>query len=463
MNVLLVNPTQAEIYGKIASPDYPPLGLAYIGAVLEKAGHNVKIVDMDADGVSENQLLELINKEGYELVGFTATTPTFKKTEKLCKSVKKNTRAITVLGGIHATILHDECARSEFIDFVVRGEGEATILELVDAFQRGKDYDRVKGISFKKNGVVVHNPDRELIEDIDDIPFPGRHLFNQQKYTYPDTLLTPVMPVITSRGCYFNCTYCCSRLIWTRKVRFRSARNVVDEIERLIEDYGVREVHFWDDNFISDKKRVFEIRDELKKRGIKLKFAFPNGLRIDQVDEETLKCLKDMGVYSIAFGVESGNQVVLNNVKKGTTLGQIKTTFSLAKKFGFETWGFFILGLPGETEETIRDTINLAKKINPDIAKFHILKPYPGTEVFDQFTKEGLITERDYSKYGLHTRPVHRLPGLSGDDLFRWQKRAYREFYLRPYKLLGQILRMKSWNRIKLNLKAGLSVISSMI
>jgi len=204
-----------------------------------------------------------------------------------------------------------------------------------------------------------------------------------------------------------------------------------------------------------NKKRVFAIHQELKKRNLKLNFAFPNGIRVDQIDDEILQCLKEMGVYYVGFGVESGNQIILNNVKKATTLKQIEDAYVLSKKFGFETWGNIVFGLPGETEETIKNTIAFIKKVNPDIVKFHILKPYPGTEVFYQLRDQDLITEYDYSKYGINTKPVHRVPGLSSESLVKWQNKAYRQFYFRPSKIFGLLLRIKSRHRMKLVLKAG--------
>jgi len=461
MDVLLINPPSGEVYGKMEAPDYPPLGLAYVGAALEKAGHKVKIIDISADKIPKHEFLQTI--KNYKIIGLTSTTPTFNQAENLCKLIKENTEAITVLGGIHATIDPEDCLKSENIDFVVRGEAEATITELVDKIQNKKSFSKVKGISFTKNGKIIHNENRDLIQNLDEIPFPARHLFNHQKYTYPDSLLSPVMPIMTSRGCPHNCTYCCTKLIFSRRVRFRSAKNVVDEIEYLIKKYKVKEIHFWDDNFTLYKQRVFEINNELKKRGIKLHFAFPNGLRVDQVDFEILKCLKDMGVYSLAFGVESGNQIILDNVKKGTTIKQIEQAYKWAKELGFETWGFFMIGLYGDTPETIKDTISFAKKINPDVAKFHILKPFPGTEIFKQLLKEGLITEKDYSKYGIHTKPVHRLPDLTEEDLLNWSKKAYKEFYLRPTKIVQHILRVKSFERMKLNLKTGVNLVKSIL
>jgi len=460
MKILLVNPPQNKVYGKMNAPDYPSLGLAYIGAVIEKAKYSVSIIDMDADDISFNEFLKII--EDFDVIGFTCTTPTFDAAAKLCEVVKKKTSAITVLGGIHPTIAPEQCMKNKFIDFIIKGEGEVTILELLEAIKGDKDYSKVKGISYWDKGKVVHNTPRELIQDLDSLPFPARHLFNHQKYTYPDSMKSPVMPVMTSRGCPHGCTYCCTKLIFSRKVRFRSAKNIVDEIDYLIKRYKVKEIHFWDDNFTLKKDRVLEIFKEIKRRGIKLNFAFPNGLRVDQVDEDILRWLKDMGTYSIAFGVESGNQQILNNVKKGTNLKQIKKAYAIAKRLGFETWGFFMLGLPGDDNKTIRETINFAKNLNPDIAKFHILKPFPGTEAFDELKERGLITEFDYSLYGIHTRPVHRLETLSEDDLLEWSKKAYKEFYLRPSKIIEQMWRIKSVERLKLNLKTGLSLLNSM-
>lgn len=386
MHILLINPPSGEVYGKMESPDYPPLGLAYVGAALEKVGHKVKIIDIDADKISRQEFLNII--KNYKIIGLTATSPTFNQAENLCRLIKENSDAITIIGGIHATICPNECIASQFIDFVVKGEGEETIVELVKNIEKG-NFSKIKGISFKKNKEVIHNPPRDLIKELDTIPFPARHLFNQQKYSYPDSILSPVMPIMTSRGCPHNCTYCCTKLIFTRRVRFRSAKNVVDEIEYLIKRYHVKEIHFWDDNFTLNKKRVFEIKDELKKRNIRLKFAFPNGLRVDQVDREILACLKQMGVYSVAFGVESGNQLILNNVKKGTNLEQIKIAYKLAKEIGLETWAFFMIGLPGENTQTIKNTINFAKKLNPDVAKFHILKPFPEQKFLTNLKHKG--------------------------------------------------------------------------
>ncbi len=462
MKVLLVMPSQTGVYGNLTAPDYPHLGLAYLAAVLEKAGHTVKIIDIDADGVSREKFIADLKKADYGLVGITTTTPTFNKAIELTKIVKDNSKAFTVLGGIHVTVTPEESIKCDSVDFIVKGEGELTILELVRYLEEGTDITSIDGIYYKNNGSVIQNRDRALINNLDDLPFPARHLFDKHNYSYPDALLKPTMPIITSRGCPANCTYCNSKSIFTRRFRVRSPQNILEEIECLIKEFKVKEVHIWDDNFTTQKKRVLQIRDEIKRRNIRIKFAFPNGLRADYVDKEVLRALKDMGTYSIAFGVESGNQRVLDRVNKNIKLEEIERAFRLARKIGLETWAFFMIGLPGETKDSIKDTIDFAIKLNPDVAKFHILKPFPGSEVYKEFLKEGLLLDNNFDHFGIHTPPVHRLETLSPEDLLRWHKMAYRRFYLRPSVIIRQLLRLKSFNRLKLNVSAAIGVLKNM-
>lgn len=461
MKILLIAPSQSKIYGNFQPPSYPALSLGYLGAVLEKSGHEVRIADIDADRITEDSFAKALKREDYKLVGITTTTPTFSKAIYLSRLIKHNSKAFTVLGGIHATIMPEEAMKFDSVDFVISGEGEKTMVELASFLEGNIELELVDGLYYRQNGKVSKNRDRELIPDLDSLPYPARHLFNQQNYTYPDTLFKATFPIMTSRGCPANCTYCNARSIFGRKFRFRSAQNVVDEVEYLIEKFKAKEIHIWDDNFTVKKDRVFQIRDEIKRRNIKIKFAFPNGLRVDSVNESILKALKDMGTYSVAFGVESGDQRILDRIKKNIRLEQVERAFKLAKKVKIETWAFFMLGLPGEDEESIKNTINFAKKIDPDVVKFHILKPFPGTEVYNDFLEQGLILDRNFDNYGIHTPPVHRLPNLSAEDILEWQKQAYQKFYFRPSILLEQMLRLKSFNRIKLNVLAAKNFLKS--
>ena len=268
---------------------------------------------------------------------------------------------------------------------------------------------------------------------------------------------------MTSRGCAGRCTYCCTKLIFGRRIRFRSAKNIAEEIEYKIREYGIKEIHMMDDCFTINKRRVLEFRDEIKKRGTKTTFAFSNGIRADQVDEDILRALKDVGTSTVAFGVESGNQRILDNINKGLELDTIRKAFRLSKKHGLTTWGFFMIGMPGEDQKTVRDTIEFAKELDPDFAKFLILKPFPGTEVFRQLQREGRIFDFNYDKYGTYAGPVHDLPGLTKEVILKLQEKALRGFYLRPSQILKIILRMRSYDQFKLNLKSGMFIIKSML
>jgi len=463
MKILLVAPSSSAIYGCFHAPDHPPLGLAYLAAVLEREGHRIRIVDVDADRFSEADFTKLLKDEGYGLVGITTTTPTFNNAVYLTHLVKKHSSAKTVLGGIHVTNMPLESISIDSVDFVIKGEGEVTIVELARALEEQQEPDKIDGLFYKKDSRVIQNKERQLIEDLNSLPFPARYLFKHTSYNYPDALFKPAMPIMTSRGCPASCSFCCSRTIFTREFRARRPENIVDEIEYLIKEFKAKEIHIWDDNFVTQKNRVFDIRDEIKRRNIKIKFAFPNGIRSDYVDLELLRALKDMGTYSVAYGVESGNQAVLDRVNKNLKLEQIERVFKQTKRLGIETWAFFMIGLPGETARTIKDTIDFAVKLNPDVAKFHILKPFPGSEIYAEFTKQGLLWDKEFNHFGVHTAPVHRLEALSSEEILNWQKQAYREFYLRPSILLKQVLRLKSINRLKLNLIVGKDILKNII
>ena len=463
MKIFLINPSHGEVYGKLTPPDHPHLGLAYIAAVLEAERHAVRIIDIDAEALTHENLGKIIGSEKPDMVGITATTPVFYSALKMAEIVRKNSSAYTVIGGIHATLMPVECAESSFIDFVVVGEGEKTIIELVNSILNKSDFANIKGLTYKKGKEIIQNEAREPIQDLDAIPFPARHLFKNQKYTYPDALRYPASPIITSRGCPGNCTFCTAKFLHGKRFRCRSAENVLDEIESLIKDYGVREIHIWDDNFITNRNRVFAFRDGIIKRNINVLFSFPNGIRADFINRDILKALRDFGTYSVAIGVESGNQNILDMIQKGIKLEQIENAFKLAKEMKLETWGFFLLGLPGEDKNTMKDTIDFAIKLDPDIAKFHVLKPFPKSVVYEQLKEQGLIVDENYIHYGIHTKPVHRLPDVSQEELLEWQQKAYRRFYMRPSKILKEIMRLKSWNRMKLNFVTGMSVLVNKI
>jgi len=464
MNILLVNPSQARTYGKLNPPMQIHMGLAYIAAVLVKSGNSVEIMDIDAECLSPWDFAAAIKAKRYDIAGFTVTSPTLSSALELAGVAKKESPAtITVFGGIHATIKPRETLSFRCVDVVVKGEGEITFREIAESFKHKRDLSYVKGLAYKKNGIFTETPPRSLIENLDELPFPARDLFKKKAYTYPDALYRNTAPMITSRGCPGMCTYCNVRQIFGNVFRTRSARSVADEIEFLVKKMHVKEIHIWDDNFTTVRGRVFEIRDEIRKRNIRVKFAFPNGIRADFLNEDIMKALKDMGTYSMAVGVESGSQEVLNKARKGVKLRKVEEVFALAKKMKLETWAFFMIGLPGDDPRTIKQTIDFAKKLNPDVAKFHILKPYPGTEVYEYLRSRGFVLTEDYDQFGIHTPPVHRLENLFPFEMLKWQNKAYRQFYMRASQFAKQILRTKTLNRLAVNFRAGAGLLKMIL
>ncbi len=460
MEILLVNPSQVKAYGKIKPPMQMHMGLAYIAASLEKNANNVEIMDIGAENLNLQDFAKTVKAKRYDIAGFTVTSPTLSSALELAQTLKKQSPStLTVFGGIHATISPLETAGFDCVDVVVKGEGEITLREIAENIRRKNDLSGVKGLVYKENGVLRQTPARPLIENLDEVPFPARHLIRKKVYTYPDALYRNAAPMITSRGCPGRCTYCNVRQIFGNVFRTRTAGNIVDEIEFLVRKTRVKEIHIWDDNFTTVKKRVFEIRDEIKKRNLKVKFAFPNGIRADFLSEDIMKALKDMGTYSIAVGVESGSQDVLDRARKGVKLRKVEEVFALARKMKLETWAFFMIGLPGDDSHRVKQTIDFAGRLNPDVAKFHILKPYPGTEVYDYLLSKNLILTKDYDQFGIHTPPVHRLEKMLPSEMLEWQKEAYKRFYLRPARIFKQILRIRTFNRLIVNFQAGLGLL----
>lgn len=453
MNILLINPSQEKVYGVKMAQIYPPLGLLYIGSAVKALGHRVKLLDIDIDKVTSDSFKAALSDFKPDIIGITSVTPTIKDALRWAREAKRFDGNIRIIiGGIHATIAPMELAKDEAVDFIVVGEGEVTIAELIKAIDKKySDYSGIKGILHKTGKGVIQNPPRDLIENLDEINLPDRNLLRSLDfYIPPDAVRTPVATIMTSRGCPGDCTFCCTKLIFTRHVRLRSVDNIMKEIDLLVKKYGVKEIHIADDTFTINKRRVLDFCDCIRKRGYDIHFEFMNGIRADCVDEEIMEALKSIKMRNVGFGVESGSKEVLRLAKKNIDLSKVRRAFKLAKDFGFETWAFFIIGLPGETFDTVRESINFAKELDPDFAKFMILKPYPGSEVFKYLSERNLIDNYDYDQYGVYTPPAHHLPGMSKDDMIKCQKQAFREFYMRPGKIMSHLKRIRSWTQLKL-------------
>jgi radical SAM superfamily enzyme YgiQ (UPF0313 family) len=459
--VALVVPSQAHVYGPMRSPTQLHLGVAYVAAAIEDVA-DVVVLDADAMGLDDAAFARRIREASFEVVGFTVATPTLGRALEMARIVRAELPgAWIVFGGYHPTLMPEEVLREPCVDAAVIGEGEETFRALVLARQSGEGWRAIPGTAHRDAEGGVRRVARAPFPKgrLNGLRFPARHLF-PSGYTYPDARFARVAPIVTSRGCPGRCTYCNAHDLFEGRCHFRDARSVADEIEDLVRRQRYQEIHVWDDNFTTSKRRVFEIRDELARRRLRVPIALPGGIRADCADREVLVALRDIGVYGLAVGVESGDQSVLDQARKGVTLEQIRDTFRWARELGLETWAFFMLGLMGETPASIRRTIDFALELDPDVAKFHILKPYPGTTVHRQLQERGWLVTRDYAALGIHLPPVHRLPDLGPGELVAWQRRAYREFFFAsPARLWRQVRRIRTWHRLRVNVGAGLSLL----
>lgn len=452
MRVLLVNPTQQNVYGRGVPPPYPPLGLLYIASSLHELDCEVDLVDWDADGFSPGSFSQHLNGYDPQLVGLTATTPQIGSALALARLVKEASNARVVVGGSHASALPEETVAHRWVDFVVVGEGEETIKELLLALDK-EEYGTIRGLWYKEHGEPRGNPIRAPVESLDALPFPARHLLrNPRRYSPPEGGLARWVSLISSRGCPERCTFCATPRLFGRKLRRRSVESVLAEIEEGVRTFGAREVHIADDCFTSDREWIVRFCSALARLGRRLSLYFLNGLRADQVDYDLLSALRGVGLRNVGFGVESGNQGILNRCRKGFSLERVRESFRVSKSLSLSTWGFFVLGLPGETVKTVQDTMDFALELEPDYAKFFTLVPYPGTRLWDEFSKNGLITDYEYSHWGLYSKPVFRLPTMDEGELERLLLLAYRRFYLRPKKLLHH-LRFRSLTELRLKLR----------
>ncbi len=417
MKILLVYPP-VTVYQAAHIDPHPPLGLAYLAAYLEKHHFDVKILDALALGIktrkkkgkgiriglSEKKIKQYIKDYNPEIVGIgTMFTPFAEDAHQVAKLVKAvNQKILVVFGGAHSSIDPEIILKDKNVDLVIRGEGEITLLKLAKAMVKKKNWRKATGISYRKNRKVIHNPPTPFIKDLDILPFPARHLLPMEIYDTPDdpfSMRHPLTSMVTSRGCPGRCVYCAIHSVWGHSWRGRSAKKVVDEIEHLIKDYGIREIHFQDDSMSISKKRMNEICDEIIKRKLDVKWATPNGIAHWTLDKRLLKKMKKAGCYRITFGIESGNPEMRRWVGKPYSLEQAKELTQYANKIGMWTVATNIIGFPYETREQIEDTINFAIKSDVDFALFYRLAPRWGTPVYEVFKKEDLLPKDETELY----------------------------------------------------------------
>jgi len=454
LRILLVNPpVNGALFG--AGNVTLPLGLAYIAAVAEGIGHHVRVrvLDMTVQEDPGEGLVNLVSAVKPHIIGFTVVTPTASAVCDLIKLAKSRfSEARIVLGGPHATALPEECLMNG-ADIVVRGEGEETFRELLERDGKPKG---VTGLSYRENEDIIHNPPRPSVQDLDSLPLPARHLFpSLASYSGQPALgnLVPTAGIMTSRGCPHRCVFCFTAGMGSR-MRMRSPENVVKEWRILKEQYQVREIAIADDCFTANQQRVVDICAEIRRTGLVLPWSCRGGLRVDMAKPRTLEAIKEAGCYRVAFGVESGNQEILNRIGKACTLAQARDAFKHARRLGLETVAFFMMGNPGETIETMEDTIRFAAELDPDFVQFTPAVPYPGTPLYEIVRSQGKLTTTSWDAYGSYTKEGYFELGKVNPKLVgRMIKRGYRSFYLsgRYIKrfLHSRRVRRHIWRRIR--------------
>jgi len=431
MRIALVSPK----WNKRAN-DYPPLGLAYLAAVLERAGHQVGVFDcgLDPDTPLEEDVRHVCAFDPH-IVGVTAMTSLYHNALETAILLKAYLGRSIIVGGPHATVYPERVlAESPVIDYVVRGEGEETILELVHALDGGnRDLSTINGLTYRLRGEVVSNPDRALIADLDALPFPARHLFDLKRYGLCTPEGQPMVTILSSRGCPYNCSYCFKGIVG-RTHRQRSPGNIIAELQRVIDHYGIRNFYFIDDLFTIDLRRLEAITERLIAEKLDIRWQCLG--RVDRVNVEILQKMHTAGCRRIHYGIESGNREVLQRIGKGIRLDQVRQAVRWTQEAGIHVKGYFMLGLPGDTEETMQQTIDLATELNLDEAMFSLTTPFPGTRLWDELVSKKPKTEynRDFTRAYYYSNPDEELePFLNVSEvsdaaLSRWIRRAYRAF-----------------------------------
>lgn len=469
MNVLLINPpAENEILGNnpaIVEEERgynPPLGLLYLAGYLEKhSQHTVEVVDSQVEELGYEGLRDMVARKKPDVVGITAMTLTLLDVVKTVHWVKGVDEGIkVVVGGPHAHIFPQETLNIAGVDYVVLGEGEVTFKHLVDNIQSPEALKEVKGLVFRDRGQVISTGTRDLIDNLDELPFPARHLTPHWKYSSLLARRAPVTTMFTSRGCPYRCAFC-DRPNLGKRFRCRSAKNVVDEMEECI-NLGIREFLVYDDTFTVHQQRVFDVCDEIIRR--KLDIGWDIRTRVDRVNEDMLRRLRQAHCERIHYGIEAGTEKILKVLQKDITLEQVQRTFAITKKAGIATLAYFMIGAPTETREDIVETIEFMKRLEPDFVHITILCPFPATAIYRQGLQQGVIGRDYWREFAASPRPGFQPPyweeNLSREELLALVRHAYKSFYTRPRYVFRELLRVRSWGEFSRKARAGCRVLS---
>jgi len=470
MKILLLTPPllTSDRYGKDlgkVGPTTEPLGLAYLASSLLEADHEVKIVDCAAMKYTLEHIKKLILKEKFDVVGISILTPSYlisKKTIEAIKSIDRNIKII--VGGVHVTIRPKETLEeTQEIDVGIIGEGERTIVEVVNALEHNISLSKIKGIVYRNKKIIITKP-RELEKNIDNLPIPARSLLPMKKYKPAPTYYRhlPSYVMLTSRGCPFRCVYCSK--IGGKNYRHHSVNRIIKEMKILIYKYKAKEIIFRDDTFTIERDFIIKLCKRIIQEKLKIKWTCMT--RVNLVDYALLKLMKKAGCWSIHYGIESGSQRLIDLIKKDITLEQAIKAVKYTRAAGIETKAFFMLGLPTETQKESIQTIKFAKKLDPDMIQVTITVPYPGTELYNLASKDGTLKSLNWEDYqtwaGWTSKDLVYIPAnRSQNELKYLQKLAMRKFYFRPKIMLRLLFNIRSMPMLKEYINGGLALVKS--
>lgn len=459
MRILFLNPPlpDGEIFMKelgrcgrksVGGETWPQTGLAYLAAIALRSGHEARLIDAMAEGLTQKQAEGRIAEWKPDWVIAGTTTPTFRKDAAYLRELKRKHGWIVGFTGTHVTALPAESLLESGADFVFVGEAELALERILD--RPREEWTSVPGMCVNVEGRAELGPPTELVDDLDYLPYPARHLTPYRDYKMPFSQGEPFATVIPSRGCPYPCTFCRAGTVWGVNIRTRSVDNLMGELLDLRDNLGINFFAFMTDTFTLRPSWVKEVMRAMRPHG----FRWVCNSRVDTINDDLAREMKASGCELISFGVESGNPEILESTKKGITLDQVREGVGAAKRAGILTFCYFIIGLPGETEETIQDTINFARELDPDYCNFHVATPFPGTELYEQAKREGWLVHEDWDQYEEMGSAVIRTPTLSPEAAMLAQTRATRAIYLRPRRILKELGRIRSAKDLALRTKA---------
>lgn len=426
---------------------WPPISLASIAAVLEEEGHKVILKDYNANPATPDRIRDELRQARPALIVINTSLPTIDgdlEIAKIAKEVDPN-NVTSIIGVLGTAQPRETLDLQKALDVIVRGEPEETVRQLAKRVSDQKSLNRLEGIAFRDKERLVVNRPRVPLQDLDALPFPARHHLDQTKYRLPLSG-RPFTTIITSRGCPSNCSFCVGNLYYGKRFRKRSPDNIVKELKKVKLESGINDFLFWSDTFTLDKQWAISVCQKIIDSDLNIRWVANS--RVNTLDRELLKKMREAGCWMLSLGIESADQQILDNCNKGVTIDQAANAIKLCKEAGMKTTAHFMFGLPGETEKTIRKIIEFAKRTDPDYAQFYCAIPYPGTSFRETALKRGWVVERPW-KYYEQNISILKMNDLTPEKIMKLRNNAYKEFYLQPHKILQQIAPLRSWEDIK--------------